>query len=274
MRPSPCLAVLALFAAGCSHESVSIRGTFRDAAASADSTLTVWAVEAQREVPVQAGEFRMDDLAPGPVTLEMRVGGRAVGRVEVPDLPVGATLTLQGLRVDRASGRAFPADVKLTGAKMVTVNGVRVGPNDDLPGDVDAAGTVMALSEDHDALLVRPLDAAMPDLRVVLVPTTHAATREGAAADVEALARGDTVRVKGATRAGYVIATGVELPASRAVPATSAATIPDAPEDEADAGDSDPPAARASPVPAAAAAPARGPGRGKARGHGKKHGWF
>ena len=278
MRPRPSLAALALIAAGCGHDSIAIRGTFRDAASSADSTLTVWAVEAQREVPVQSGEFRMDDLAPGPVTLEVRVGGRAVGRVEVPDLPVGATLTLQGLRVDRASGRAFPAEVELSGAKVVTVNGVRVGPNEDWSGDVDATGTVLAISEDHDALLLRPTDKALPDLRVVLLPTTRSGTREGAAANVDGLVRGDTVRVKGDKLGMYVVASAIELPASRAVPSVNAAAVPDDADESADAsdgGDPPAPAARAASVPAVARAPAPGPGRGRGHGRGKKkHGWF
>ena len=227
MRSRAFLPLLVLLAAGCHRDEVTIRGTFRDAAPSTDSTLTVWAVEAQRAAPVHGGAFELNDLVAGPATLEVRAGGHPIGRIEVPDLPVGGSVTLQGLRIDRASARAFPADVELKGAHVVTVNGVRMAPSGDLPGDVDARGTVLAMADDGDALMLRPDDASMPDLRVVLVPATRTATRDGAPAQVDALAAGDSVRVKGSTHAGYVIASALEVPASRGAvpgPGTEAGT--------------------------------------------------
>jgi hypothetical protein len=250
--------------------------------------VSVWAVEAQRQAPVKGGEFRLDGLVPGPVTLEIRSGDRRLGRIDVPDLPAGAAVTLRGLRVDAATGRAFPADVELRGADRVTVNGIRMAPNDRIPGDVDARGTVLAISDDAGAFLLRPADSTAADLRVVVMPATRTATRDGAPARIDALSRGDSVRVKGSARAGYVIAAAVELPPSRA---TSASTGDDPTADEnepesnpslADAPASHPSAPSDAPAPmlGRSAGPpppppiaTQGRGHGRGRGHGKKGRW-
>jgi hypothetical protein len=284
MRPSA-LVLFAALLAGCRKGDIAIGGTFRDIAAGTDSTLSVWAVEAQREAPVKRGEFQLEGLVPGPVSLEVRAGGRPVGRIDVPDLPAGAALTLQGLRVDPVSGRVFPADVALRGADRVTVNGVRMAPNARLPHDVDARGTVLALSGGADAFLLRPADSTAADLRVVVVPSTRAATRDGAPAELSAITRGDSVRVKGSTQGGYVIAAAIELPSARGG-ATQAASesgsngsTGDGDEESGTSSGSEtsapaPMLGRSSaPAPPPAVA-TQGRGHGKGRGHAKKRGWF
>jgi hypothetical protein len=202
--------------AACHGGDVAIGGTFRGPGLAADSTLTIWAVEAQREAPVTRGAFEMKGLVAGPVTLEVRSGGRAVGRIEVPDLPGGARLELEGLRIDRASGRAFPASVGLRGAKVATVNGVRMAPPGRLPAEVDVGGTVLAMSDDGAAILLRAADSTLPDVRVVVMPSTQSATRDGDPVPLDHVARGDSLRVKGKLRGAYVMAEGIEVPRIRA----------------------------------------------------------
>jgi hypothetical protein len=213
----PALIAFTLAAAGCRGGDVSLGGTFRDPVLAADSSLTVWAVEAQREAPVRGGAFELNGLVAGPVTLEVRSRGRAIARVEVPDLPGGARLEMLGLRVDPASGRAFPASVSLRGAKVATVNGIRVAAPDRLSGDVDVRGTVLARSEDGAALLLRAADSTLPDLRVVVMPSTQAATPDGDPVPAGRIARGDSLRVKGRRQGAYVMAAGIEVPRIRAL---------------------------------------------------------
>ncbi|MDB4951678.1 MAG: hypothetical protein JWM27_4327 [Gemmatimonadetes bacterium] len=201
----------AVLLAGCHSADVTVRGTFAGAGTGADSTLTVWAVEAQREVPVRGGAFEMKGLVGGPLNLEVRSHGTRIARIEVPDLPAGGTLALGSLRIDPPSGRAFPASVELSGARVVTVNGVRMAPADRLSGDVDVRGSVLAVSAGGDAILVRPAEDGLPDLRVVVVPTTRTATPDGTPAALDGLARGDSLRVKGTVQQGYVMAAGIEV---------------------------------------------------------------
>jgi hypothetical protein len=221
-RRAAVLAILGtLMAAACQRRDVALGGTFRDPGLASDTTLTVRAVEAQREAPVRAGAFELKGLVAGPVTLEVRSRGRAVARIDVPDLPPGAWLEMQGLRVDPASGRAFPTSVDLRGAKVATVNGVRMAPADRLPGEVDVRGTVLATSDDGTALLLRAADSTLPDLRVVIMPTTQSATRDGDPVPLDHVARGDSLRVKGRRQGGFVLAAGIEVPRARAVSPTA-----------------------------------------------------
>ena len=195
---------------------MTLAGTFRDPTLTSDSTLSVWAVEAQREARVTKGAFEMKGLVAGPVTLQVRSAGRAIGRIDVPDLPAGARLDMEGLRIDRASGRAFPTSVDLHGAKVATVNGVRVASADRLPGDVDVRGTVLARSGDGAAILLRAADSTLPDVRVVVMPSTQSATRDGDPVPLDHVARGDSLRVKGKRQGAYLVATGIEVPRIRA----------------------------------------------------------
>jgi hypothetical protein len=210
------LAFLAFTASACHGGDVSLAGTFRDSTLAADPTLTVWAVEAQREAPVKKGAFEMKGLVAGPATLEVRSGGRPVARIEVPDLPGGARLVMEGLRIDRASGRAFPTSVDLHGAKVATVNGVRMAPAGPSDGEVDVRGTVLAMSDDGAAILLRAADSTQADVRVVVMPSTQSATRDGDPVPLDHVARGDSLRIRGRRQGAYVMASGIEVPRIRA----------------------------------------------------------
>jgi hypothetical protein len=279
-RPSPVFAALCLSLglAACRKDHVEIRGSLGGQAAAGDSArVSVWAVEAEREAPVQDGTFDLKDLAPGPVTLQLRRAGSPVGHISIPALPAGTVLTLNGLRVDAASGRAFPTSVEMSGGKMITLNGVRMAPDGTLPDTVDAAGTVLAVSDDDAALLVRTADAEMPDLRVVITPRTQTLGPAGSVAAIR-LGRGDTVRVQGATHRGYVVASRLTVPLRALIGAT--------PRMDADAGAepgtalaerTEVPTVPVAAVPAAFVLPRFSPpgksgghGNGRGRGHGRK----
>jgi hypothetical protein len=203
------LAAALLLAAGCGRERVTVRGSVHDAAGEGSGPWSVWAVEAEREAEVRDGRFELGELVPGPVTLELRQAGKAVGRLELATLPGGLALGLEDLRVDRESGRAFPAAVELEGADVVWINGVRMAGARRVPASVDAAGVVLAVADGGDALLFRPADEGIPDLRVVVTPVTQWVTRDGQPATPGAARAGDSLRVQGASERGYVVASRV-----------------------------------------------------------------
>ena len=288
--------------AGCGGDTVSVRGSLAGQDPEAQGW-TVWAVEAEREAPVQGGEFELPEMVPGPVTLELREGGRAVGRIELPNLAAGSSLRMEGLRVEPRSGRAFPSRVELDGAKTVWINGIRMAAPGAVPDPVDAPGVVLAAAEDGSALLVRPDDEALPDLRVVLTPTTQWIAG-GAPVNPRVLEEGDSVRVQGGPEQGYVVAAMLTLPALATAlgeggsgdslametggpPLSTAAGASEPGEGDGDgddeareeSGGNAPVAVAAAPaVRPAATAPRgrgrghddRGPGRGRGQGKGKK----
>lgn len=203
------MVALALAACGSGDSTISLRGDFP---ASDEMPTRVLAVEAQREAEVSGGAFSLAELTAGPATLLFLRDTDTVGVLSIGNLPAGAEVELRGLRVDEATGRAFPASMEATGAEMVTVNGVRMGPDRTLPRRMDARGTVLAISDAADALLLRPEDEGMPDLRVVVDAGTETVSPDGDPVPAENLAPGDSVRVEGATHRGLVIATRLTVP--------------------------------------------------------------
>ena len=75
--------------------------------------------------------------------------------------------------MDGDSRFAFPRSVELDGADVVTVNGMRLAPHGRIPREVDERGAVLAWSSDVGALLVRPANPRLPDLRVVVGKATE-----------------------------------------------------------------------------------------------------
>ncbi len=195
-------AVLLLPACG-GAEGAVLRGTLRDPAGAPDTVYTRTAA-GERALPVAGGAFEVEG-AGGTATL--RFGG---ARMEVAGLPEEGTVELRGVRLDAESGLAFPGSVAVPGGAIVTVNGLRYGGS--LPSRVEADGTVLAASDSRDALLLRPGDAALPDLRVVVGPLTETVTPDGDPVAVEALEPGDSVRVEGGTEGGYVVASRIVVP--------------------------------------------------------------
>jgi hypothetical protein len=212
-RRAPLALLLAL--AACGDAGAAVRGTLRGDALPASGTLYVWSEGGER-VAVEGGGFELEGAAPGDLALRFGAGEDPVARMELRGLPEGAELELRGIRFDRESGLAFPASVALRGAETVLVNGLRMAPPGALPGRVEADGEVLAISGSADALLVRPADARLPDLRVVVTPATETVTAQGDPASLEGVEPGDSLRVVGMTDDGYLIAGRIVVPGASA----------------------------------------------------------
>ena len=264
--------IVAVSACGGAADRVSIRGDFAD---SASAATMVRAVEAAREAEVKGGAFELRDLSAGPATLRLVRGADSAGTLALDNAPAGAGVVLHGLRTDARSGRAFPRAVELTGVDLLLVNGVRMANAAALPAEVDTPGAILALSDEHDAILLRPDDASLPDLRVVVGLATETVTPDGDPVDLASLARGDSVRVKGRADHGFVVAERLTVPRRAAGEVASVEPVPE------------PVQPRSAPQPAPVAAPASAPriaprvrsapvrvlrGHGRARGGGRGHG--
>lgn len=195
----------------------TLRGTFRaDRLPGGGDTLYVRMSGTSEGVPVLGGGFALAGAGPGPVTLHFARGEDAVARMEVGGVPEGGAVELRGIRMDEESGLAFPASVSLSGAETVWVNGLRYAARP-LPARIEAEGTVLTVSREGDALLVRPADASLPDLRVVVGPLTETRTADGDPVPPGALVRGDSVRVEGSTDGPYLLAGRIVAPRSVAL---------------------------------------------------------
>lgn len=280
MRTFLALAVL-LAACGSGSESISVEGDF---ASPATAPGRVYALEARVDAEVKDGSFSLGGLATSPISLRMVQNGDTVGQVDLAELPPGAGVVLHGLRTDPRSGRAFPATVEISGASVVRVNGIRMMGPGALPAAVDAPGVVLAASADRSALLVRPADEQLPDLRVVVTPTTSVVTSDSVAADLQELSVGDSVHVRGPTERGFVLTDRLTLPG--ASPASTVSSAEDEGEDEPresrSEGSARPttapvirnsaPVVRSSPVVRRESSPGRGRGRGRGNEKGNKKG--
>jgi hypothetical protein len=195
------LLLLALLSA-CRGRSTSVEGTV----AAGSGITEVWPVGDAEGSPVRDGAFRLDHLQGD--TLHLRfLTSRDTARMELTSLPRGARLRLD--RVWIADGVAFPGRLDAGAAGRVSVNGLWMGGSAALPESLTATGAVLALSDEADALLLRPADGELPDLRVVITPGTVATTEDGDPLPLEKLAVGDTLRVEGKTRDGYLVTTRI-----------------------------------------------------------------
>ncbi|HEX6039160.1 hypothetical protein [Longimicrobium sp.] len=285
---------LVLAACGGGADGAVVEGTFGPGLA-ADG---VWVVESERGERADSSGFRLADLTPGPVSLRLIRGGDTAAVLNVSGLPDGARLRLEGLRVDGDTRYAFPRSIELDGADVVTVNGMRLAPAGRIPREVDVEGAVLAWSSDIGALLVRPADARMPDLRVVVGMATEVVGTDGGGADAVNLRPGDSIRVEGRADEGYVVATRITMPVriggaaadadsgadGDALSAASRVRIASPPPlhgDGTDGGGGGSSSTAAAPAPAVPIARApqgrgnddrgRGRGRGEERGKGRGH---
>jgi hypothetical protein len=240
---------------------VSVRGDFADSLAMPSSVV---ATEAGKDAEVKRGAFAMGGLAAGPATLRLVRGADSSAVLAISSLPAGARAVLHGIRVDSATGRAFPRSVELTGADVVLVNGVRMGSDAAVPAEVDARGTALGVSPGHDAVLFRPDASTIPDLRVAITLATQVATPDGDPVDASRIARGDSLRVQGRVDHGFVVASHITVPRriATAPPRAEPAASPDVPVSS-----SSTPARSSS---ADRGGEARGAGHGRGRGHRKK----
>jgi hypothetical protein len=208
MRMRWVVPALALAACGGGDEGAAVEGTF----APGLSASGVWVVESERSEPADSAGFRVADLTPGPATLRLMRGSDTAGILNLSGLGPGTRVRLRELRVDSRSGFAFPRSVEVDGAPVVIVNGLRMAPEGRVPREVDVRASVLGWSPDAGALLVRPDDARLPDLRVVVGMATEVVGTDGGGADATTLQPGDSVSVLGRSEAGYVIATRLTLP--------------------------------------------------------------
>jgi hypothetical protein len=199
---------MALAACGGGNDGAAVEGTFAPGLAPTG----VWVVESERSEPADSAGFRLADVTPGPVSLRLMNGTDTAAVLNLSGLAPGARLRLEGLRVDRDSRMAFPRTIQLDGDDGVTVNGLRMAPDSRVPREVDVRGAVLAWSSEHGALLVRPDEARLPDLRVVVGLATQVVGEDGGGADATLLQPGDSVRVEGRSENGYVVALRLTVP--------------------------------------------------------------
>lgn len=199
---------LVLAACGGGEDGAAVEGTFAPGLAPTG----VWVVESERSEPADSAGFRLADVTPGPVSLRLMNGSDTAAVLNLSGLAPGARLRLEGLRVDRESGLAFPRTVQLDGGDVVMVNGLRMASAGRVPREVDVRGSVLAWSSDAGALLVRPDEARLPDLRVVVGLATELVGEDGGGADVTMLEPGDSIRVEGRSDDGYVVASRITVP--------------------------------------------------------------
>lgn len=199
---------LALAACGGGEDGAAVEGTFAPGLAPTG----VWVVESERSEPADSAGFQLADLTPGPVSLRLMSGSDTAAVLNLSGLAPGARLRLEELRVDRESGFAFPRTIQLEGGEMVTVNGLRMAPASRIPREVDVRGAVLAWSSDVGALLVRPDETRLPDLRVVVGMATQVVGEDGGGADATMLEPGDSIRVEGRSDDGYVLASRITVP--------------------------------------------------------------
>lgn len=225
--------------------------------------------ESGRSESADSAGFALADLSPGPARIRLVRGGDTVGLLQLA-VAAGARMRLRGLAIDPASGLAFPRSVELDGAETLSLNGLRFAPEGRIPRRPELPGTVLAWSPEAGALLLRPDDDRLPDLRVVVLPETEVVGTDGGGADAGSIAAGDSLRVEGRREGGYVIAERLVLPTR-----TGERTPPPAsPLDDADGEGDDAGAPRPSAAPAAAPPPPaaereRDRGRDGERGRGK-----
>ncbi|HEX2081352.1 MAG TPA: hypothetical protein VHG08_26850 [Longimicrobium sp.] len=201
---------LALAAAACGggSDGATVEGTF----APGLSPTGVWVVESERSERADSTGFRLADVTPGPLSLRLLDGADTAGVLNLSGLEPGARVRLRELRVDPQSGFAFPRVVELEGAPVVMVNGLRMAPASRVPREVDVRGAVLGWSSDVGAMLVRPDDARLPDLRVFVGVATDVVGEDGGGADPIAIQPGDSVRVQGRSDQGYVVASRITVP--------------------------------------------------------------
>jgi hypothetical protein len=198
--------LLLALVAGCGAAPVTIQGTVADDVR-ADS---VWHFGGHARAALVADTFRLESLRGETVDLRFTGGDGLHARMEISDVRPGARVRLRGIWID--DDVAHASGVALEGTDAVTINGIRMGDPTQLPAEVAADGLVLAASGSGDALLVRPLDRGLPDLRVVATPATDVRTADGDPIDRDGARAGDTVRVVGATHAGYLVASELVLP--------------------------------------------------------------
>ena len=203
MKPILLCAALAALAA-CSQPETLVRGTLAESAGG--DALFVWVADGSHSARALVDTFSFAGIVPGAVDLRIGAGREEIARMEIRDLPAGARLSLERIRLDRRRDRAIPAAIRLEGAEWVTINGIRMADPARLPGSLDETGVVLAISGREDALLLRPESGKLPDLPIVVTPATRVVDEAGEEASLDRASDGDRLRVEGKTTSGYLYA--------------------------------------------------------------------
>lgn len=193
----------ALLVSGCGR-TTTVSGTL----AEGESADSVWDFAGDERAEVDADSFTISGLRGEVIDLRF-IDGDDLARMEIRGA-AGEEIHLRDVWLD--DGVAYPSSVRIGGGGTVTVNGIRMMDPDRLPAEIDAEGTVLARSGSGDALLVRPADSSLPDLRVVVTPATSVASPDGDPVEAKTAEEGDTVRVRGRTENGYLVAAEMVLP--------------------------------------------------------------
>ena len=209
MNLAPRVVLALLTAASCSSGEATLRGTLAEPGSGGQLTARL----AGHPGGAQAFDstFEFSGIPPGPLELRFAEDDDELGRIGIADLPSGATLSLERIRIDEDENLAFPSAVQIDGADLVTVNGIRMGNPDALPGRVKQEGTVLAINRGADRLLVRPVSEELPDLPVVITPATRVISQDGDSTSLRDLSRGDSLRVEGRGRSGYLYAEQITM---------------------------------------------------------------
>jgi hypothetical protein len=205
------LCAMALGLVGCSDD-VRLRGSLGEGWEL--DGLAVRLGDEAAPVPIPDGVF---DLRVDPAErLELHVIDDAgtIARLDLEGLPAGASLNLERIRPERL-GRAFPAQVRLGGTRQVEINGIRMADPRRLPRRVEATGSVLAIRRNEQAMLVRPADAALPDLPVLLSERTLLLDADGDSIRLRRFSPGDSVRLELRLERPYYRAERVVLIGSR-----------------------------------------------------------
>ena len=222
--------------AGCGGDASSVEGTLLGGGSGGQ----VWVDGETDRISISEAGFRIEDVSGDTIDLQFVDADGETGRMRILGLPDGALLTLRDVWIE--NDVAFPTEVNLNSGATISVNGLRMSTPGQVTGQITAAGTLLALSNDAEALILRPDDADMADLRVVVTPGTVLQSVDGEPVSLALLKPGDSLAVGGSVQGGYLVAAEVTVP--RAVAAGvglggSESRAPARQEDEIEADDSD-----------------------------------
>lgn len=202
MRSYLIIALAAL--AGCGGSTVTVQGMLAEPGAATEA----WALGSATRSEVAEGAFTLEVENADTLELRFTLPDGEEARMRLEGVPGGETVRLDGIWF--ADGLAFARQVEGGKEGALTVNGLRLAG--EVPADVNLAGTVLAISDDGDAMIVRPDDAAIPDLNVAVTPASIVRTMDGDPVEADRLAFGDSLRVSGLARGGYVVAAEIMVP--------------------------------------------------------------
>lgn len=187
-----------LFLCACGRDRVTVTGTLAEGTAAS----WIWAVGSDQGAEVDSGAFRLKGVRGD--TLELRfAAGDDTARMQLLGVPPGSEIRLEQVWTD--GGVAFPTRIAGAENQRVRVNGMWMGGS--VPEQLNQVATVLAVSDDGDALLVRPAEGELPDLRVVVTPGTVVESQDGDPYDLDEAEFGDSLRISGGGQGDYVIAT-------------------------------------------------------------------